>query len=144
MPTSPPQHRFCCVTRRVFESTSTRSIAAGLSAFAPDSVAFAAGRVMLARIDELARQRISFGFETTLASRSFAPWLRLRLAGGYAVHLLFLWLASPELALALVARRVELGGHSVPDDVIRRRYTAGVVELLRAVPADRLDLAGLR
>ena len=81
---------------------------------------------MLARIDELARQRISFGFETTLASRSFAPWLRLRLAGGYAVHLLFLWLASPELALALVARRVELGGHSVPDDVIRRRYTAGL------------------
>ena len=61
--------------------------------------------VMLARIDDLARQRISFGFETTLASRSFAPWLRLRLADGYGVHLVFLWLASPELALARVARR---------------------------------------
>jgi predicted ABC-type ATPase len=81
---------------------------------------------MLARVEELARQRISFGFETTLASRSFAPWLRLRLANGYAVHVVFLWLASPELALARVARRVELGGHSVPDDAVRRRYAAGL------------------
>lgn len=59
-------------------------------------------------------------------SRSFAPWLRLGLADGYAVHLVFLWLASPELALARVARRVELGGHSVPDNVVRRRYAAGL------------------
>src|SRR5947209_11952925 len=78
----------------VREYVNADPIAAGLSAFAPESVAIAAGRVMLARIDELARQRISFGFETTLASRSFAPWLRLRLADGYAVHLVFLWLAS--------------------------------------------------
>ena len=42
------------------------------------------------------------------------------------MHLVFLWLASPELALARVARRVELGGHSVPDDVVRRRYAAGL------------------
>jgi predicted ABC-type ATPase len=110
----------------VREYVNADPIAAGLSAFAPESVAIAAGRVMLSRVDELARQRISFGFETTLASRSFGPWLRLRLADGYAAHLVFLWLASPELALARVARRVELGGHSVPDDVVRRRYAAGL------------------
>jgi predicted ABC-type ATPase len=97
-------------------------IAAGLSASAPESVAIAAGRVMLARVDEPARQRRSFGFETTFASRSLAPWLRVRRAEDYAVHLVFLWLASPELTLARVARRVELGGHSVPDEVVRRRY----------------------
>ena len=57
----------------VREYVNADPIAAGLSAFAPESVAFAAGRVMLARVEELARQRISFGFETTLASRSFAP-----------------------------------------------------------------------
>ena len=33
---------------------------------------------MFARVEELAPRRISFGFETTLASRSFAPWFRLR------------------------------------------------------------------
>jgi predicted ABC-type ATPase len=110
----------------VREYVDANPIVAGLSAFAPQSVAIAAGRVMLARVEELARQRISFGFETTLASRSFALWLRLRLADGYAVHVVFLWLASPELALARVARRVELGGHSVPDDAVRRRYAAGL------------------
>jgi predicted ABC-type ATPase len=110
----------------VREYVNADPIAAGLSAFAAESVALAAGRVMLARIDELARQRISFGFKTTLASQSFAPWLRLRLTDGYAVHLVFLWLASPELALARAARRVELGGHSVPDDVVRRRYASGL------------------
>src|SRR5579859_2239891 len=113
----------------VREYVNADPIAVGLSAFAPESVAIAAARVMLARVEELARQRISFGFETTLASRSFAPWLRLRLADGYAVHLVFLWLASPELALARVARRVELGGHSVPDEVVRRRYSAGLRNL---------------
>lgn len=51
------------------------TIAAGLSAFAPESVAFAAGRIMLGRLRELAEQRESFAFETTLASRSFVPFL---------------------------------------------------------------------
>ena len=51
-------------------------IARGLSAFDPESAAIAAGRVMLARLHELAEQRVSFAFETTLASRSFALWLR--------------------------------------------------------------------
>jgi predicted ABC-type ATPase len=52
--------------------------------------------------------------------------LRRRLADGYAVHLVFLWLASPELALARVARRVDLGGHSVPAEAVRRRYASGL------------------
>lgn len=54
-------------------------IARGISGFDPERAAFAAGRVMLARVRALAEQRMSFGFETTLASRSFAPWIaRLR------------------------------------------------------------------
>jgi predicted ABC-type ATPase len=110
----------------VREYVNADPIAQGLSAFNPEAVAIAAGRLMLARLNELARQRMSFGFETTLASRSFAPWLRLRLEDGYSVHLVFLWLASPELAVARVARRVALGGHSVPEEVVRRRYVAGV------------------
>ncbi len=81
---------------------------------------------MLARLEVLARQRESFGFETTLASRSFAPWLRRRVKDGYAVHLVFLSLSSADLAVARVHRRVELGGHDVPEEVVRRRYAAGL------------------
>ena len=54
-------------------------IAAGLSPFNPESLAIEAGRLMLERIETLARSRVDFGFETTLAGRSQASLLtRLR------------------------------------------------------------------
>lgn len=57
----------------VEEFVNADTIARGLSAFGPDRAAMAAGRIMLSRLRELARQRVDFAFETTLASRSFAP-----------------------------------------------------------------------
>ncbi|MBI2760162.1 MAG: zeta toxin family protein [Chloroflexi bacterium] len=101
------------------------TIAAGLSAFDPDSVAITAGRIMLARIHELARRRESFAFETTLASRTFAPLLKRLAEAGYRRELIFLWIADPELAIARVLQRTRLGGHAVPPEVVRRRYEAG-------------------
>ncbi|HEY1542814.1 MAG TPA: hypothetical protein VGG01_10420 [Xanthobacteraceae bacterium] len=63
-------------TLAVTEFVNADAIAGGLSAFRPESAAVAAGKVMLARMRQLAANRESFAFETTLASRSFAPWLR--------------------------------------------------------------------
>ncbi len=102
-------------------------IAAGLSAFASERVAVEAGRLMLRRLDELAAAGADFAFETTLASRSFAPWIaRLKRERGYRFHLYFLWLPAAEMAVARVEGRVRAGGHSVPPDNIRRRYARGL------------------
>ncbi len=102
-------------------------IAAGLSAFAPERVAIEAGRIMLRRLDELVDAGADFAFETTLASRSFAPWIaRLRAERGYRFHLAFLWLPSPEMAVMRVAGRVRHGGHAVPVPDVRRRYERGL------------------
>jgi predicted ABC-type ATPase len=106
-------------------------IAQGLSAFEPERVALSAGRIMLARLHELGRQRASFAFETTLASRSFAPWIERLIADGYQFHLVFLWLPQPEIAIARVAERVRHGGHHVPEETIRRRYDAGLSNFFR-------------
>jgi predicted ABC-type ATPase len=114
---------------KVSQFVNADTIALGLSAFAPERVAFEAGRVMLARLGELAGQRADFAFETTLATRSYAPWLRKLKAGGYHVHLLFLWLPSADMAVARVAERVRGGGHHVPEATIRRRYAAGLANL---------------
>ena len=111
----------------VTEFVNADVIAQGLSAFAPEAVALTAGRIMLARLRELARQRVSFAFETTLASRSFAPWLAELVRSGYALHLVFLWLPSADLAVSRVADRVRLGGHDVSEEIVRRRYDAGLV-----------------
>lgn len=107
---------------RVMEFVNADVIASGLSGFDPDRAALAAGRVMLTRLHELAHERASFAFESTLASRSFVPWLRGLVEQGYDFHLTFVWLKSPQLAIRRVRYRHKTGGHSVPDDTIRRRY----------------------
>jgi len=80
---------------------------------------------MLTRLEALRRSRATFAFETTLAGRAHAAWLRRCLADGYAVHLVFLWLRSADLAVYRVGQRVASGGHAVRDAVVRRRYPAG-------------------
>ncbi len=72
-------------------------------------------------------RRASFAIETTLASRSLAAWLRDEVhPAGYESHLLFLWLPTVEVAIARVAARARLGGHGVPEETVRRRYSLGV------------------
>jgi len=46
---------------------------------------------------------------------------------GYRIKLFFLKLADPELAIARVHQRVREGGHSVPEEVIRRRFERGLI-----------------
>jgi predicted ABC-type ATPase len=91
-----------------------------------EATAVTAGRAVLRRLDELTMARRSFGFETTLASRSFGPRIRRLIAAGYECHLVFLWLPSADFAVARVADRVPLGGHTVPEETIRRRYRSGL------------------
>lgn len=100
-------------------------IAAQLNPSNPDSVAIQASRIMIERLKNLARQKQNFAFETTLAARTFAPFLRQCQAQGYQVNLIYVWLNSVELAITRVALRVASGGHNIPEDVIRRRYYQG-------------------
>lgn len=115
----------------VTEFVNADVIAEGLSAFQPEGAAFHAGRVMLERIHYLAKERMDFAFETTLASRTYAPWITELKQEGYIFHLVFLWLPSEEFAIARVAERVRLGGHNVPEEIIRRRYNKGISNFFR-------------
>jgi predicted ABC-type ATPase len=115
----------------VAEFVNADVIARGLSGFEPERAALAAGRIMLGRLRDLARHRVNFAFETTLASRTFAPWLADLIRSGYQFHLVFLWLPSADLAVARVAARVQEGGHDVPEQTIRRRYDGGLSNLFR-------------
>jgi predicted ABC-type ATPase len=116
---------------RVNEFVNADVIAQGLSAFHPEGAAIEAGRVMLTRLKELAGARANFAFETTLASKSFAQWIKRLCAEGYEFHLVFLYLPSAELAIERVADRVRAGGHHVPEDVVRRRYLGGLRNFFR-------------
>lgn len=97
-------------------------IARGLSGRHPEAVAFEAGRIMLKRLRQLAQAREDFAFESTLSSRTFAPFLRKLIGDGYRVSIYYFSLANAQLAVRRVKLRVALGGHHVPPDVVRRRY----------------------
>jgi predicted ABC-type ATPase len=107
---------------RIPRFVNADTIAHGLNTFDPASEAAKAGRIMLEHLKDLAARRESFAFETTLAARTYAPWLAGLKGGGYEVELLYYWLRSADLAIRRVADRVRSGGHHIPDDTIRRRY----------------------
>ena len=106
-------------------------IAAGLSPFAPELVAFKAGRLMLEEIAAHVKRGESFAFETTLSGLTYAQMIPAWRSSGYAVELAFLSLPDVEMAIERVAVRVKQGGHNVPKDVIRRRFVHGIANFER-------------
>jgi predicted ABC-type ATPase len=120
-------------------------IARGLSAFNSESVAMEAGRIMLQRLHQLAERKRSFAFETTLASRSFAPWIaELVKNSGYDFRLVF-----------LLARQAGAGDRSRQAAGFQRRSfgpTRGgapplsrrLLKLFRTISAAGIELARVR
>jgi predicted ABC-type ATPase len=104
-------------------------IAAGLAPFNPEIASFKAARLMLSELDECTSRGENFAFETTLSGHHYLQrienWKKL----GYVVKLWFITLNSPEFAISRVAERVAQGGHNIPENVIRRRFTAGLKNL---------------
>jgi predicted ABC-type ATPase len=108
------------------EFVNANLIAQGLSPFDPQAASIRAGRLMLERISELSTRRLTFGFETTLAGKTYLNLITRLKNEGYIVNLYFLWLQSVDTAISRVAERVSLGGHNIPEDIIRRRYKVGI------------------
>ena len=107
-------------------------IAAALAPMDPVRANVRAGRLLLAELNRLTAARQSFAFETTLAGRAYlrriVQWREL----GYRVTLLFLWLPTDDEAVERVRQRVAKGGHHVPDQDVRRRFTAGLANFATA------------
>ena len=101
-------------------------IAAGLAPFAPASVAFRAGRLMLEEIAHCVRRSESFAFETTLSGLGYQREIAVWWERGYRVSLYFLSLPNADTAIERVALRVQQGGHDIPVEVIRRRFESGI------------------
>ncbi len=130
--------RYLRVQGRGLPFVNADLIASGLAPLGGRNADVSAGRLMLAEIDELAAEGQSFAFETTLAGRGYLRRIDRWRHDGYRVTLLFLSLRSPEYAIERVRQRVAQGGHRVPDDVVRRRFDAGLRNL-RNIYSARVD-----
>jgi predicted ABC-type ATPase len=118
-------------TLDIVEFVNADHLAIGLSGFRPEAAAFQAGRVMLGRLRDLSERGASFAFESTLASRSFAPFIGRLRERGYDFLLVYLWLANAKQAKERVADRVRSGGHSVPGRVVTRRYRRSLLNFFQ-------------
>jgi predicted ABC-type ATPase len=101
-------------------------IAQGLAPFGPHRAEVKAGRLVLQQIRSFSARGIDFAFETTLAGKSYARLFKTLKRQGYAIHLFFLWIPDPALAIARIKDRVASGGHDVPGSAVRRRFTRGL------------------
>lgn len=101
-------------------------IASGLSPLNPELAHISAGKLFLKELDRLALEKKDFAFETTLSGLAYVEKIRKWKTLGYQVEIIYLKLSSPALSLRRVAERVRQGGHSIPADVIRRRFFSRV------------------
>ncbi|MFM6000357.1 MAG: Zeta toxin family protein [Dolichospermum sp.] len=94
---------------------SSFNIAAGISPFNSESVAMEAGKLMLQRLENLVNDKSDFAFETTLAARNFARFIRECKNQDYIINLIYFWLETPELAITRVPRCYERGRRNLTD-----------------------------
>jgi predicted ABC-type ATPase len=101
-------------------------LAAGLSPLKPQLATLNAGRLFLGELDRLAKSRQDFAFESTLSGLTYMSRIKRWKAAGYRIEIVFLRLASVQLALRRIAARVKQGGHDVPRADILRRFVRGL------------------
>jgi len=97
-------------------------IAAGMAPLAPETERVSAGRLFLKEIERHVSALRNFGFETTLAGRTYLRLIRRLREDGWRVELIYLALPNPDMARNRVAERVAHGGHDIPDADIERRF----------------------
>jgi predicted ABC-type ATPase len=81
---------------------------------------------MLEEIDKCVNAGQNFAFETTLSGLAYLHKIKIWQSLGYQVKLWFLSLPSADIAVSRVAIRVSQGGHNIPEQIIRRRFKAGL------------------
>lgn len=97
----------------------------------PERAALAASKLMIAELRTRLLTGKDFAFETTAAGINYLRYLTSAKESGYTINLIFLWLASADLAIKRVDARVAQGGHYIEEAVIRRRYLAGLRNIVK-------------
>lgn len=98
------------------------NVARELDPVQPEAASLRAGRMVVEKLAALIAAQESFVYETTLSSRQSVTLLRSTRDAGYQTVLIFVALSTPDLHVLRVRQRVALGGHHIPEDVVRRRY----------------------
>lgn len=80
------------------------------------------------------KEQTSFAFEITLGGNTITRLLEQAARDGHHLHIWFAGLDSPERHIQRVQSRVALGGHDIPEEKIRERWTRSRENLIRLMP----------
>jgi len=103
----------------------------GLTQTEVNSAAWHQGRRLL---EAAIGNRLDFAFETTLGGETMTQLLERAAEAGFELRVWYAGLASPELHIERVRRRVAKGGHDIAEADIRRRYDQSRLNLIRLLP----------
>lgn len=81
-----------------------------------------AARAAMLMINNCIKQEISFHEETTMPGGVMLKMMKRAKEAGYGIVLYFVGVDDIEIAIARVKHRVELGGHGIDEQLIRKRY----------------------
>ena len=98
-------------------------LAAALEADNIAGVRLTAGKLFFKTLNDMFRSGKSFVVETTLAGNYWKRWIRLFKEKGYFLRMSYIFVENADEAVFRIRTRVKKGGHSVPEEDIRRRFT---------------------
>jgi len=108
---------------------------------APQAAAVEGGKQAIKRARAYLVNNQSFAAETTLAGKTYLRMMAEAKQKGWLINLIYVGVASVETSIDRVAQRVAQGGHNVPEEDIRRRYTRSLANLPIAIElADRATI----
>lgn len=95
---------------------------------------YAAGKKAVEKIRECLDKGYSFTQETTLSGMRGESTVRTAKERGYYIRLYYIALNSVEDSLDRIANRVRRGGHNIPEETVRRRFSGRWDALLKVLP----------
>lgn len=144
-----PELLMICGPNGAGKSTFTRSLAflQNIICIDPDAISatglspLAAGKASATMAKTLLSQKVSFARESTLTSHFDFYLMQEAKKQGYTIRLVYIKLASAEVALSRVKSRASKGGHDVPPEDVVRRFHRSLSNLPKAIElADTFNL----
>ena len=105
---------------------------------APEEAAIQGGRQAIKLARAYLTNNESFAAETTLSGNTYLRMMAEAQQRGWQVNLIYVGVDNVQTSIERVAQRVAQGGHNVPEEDIRRRYSRSLANLPIALQqADR-------
>lgn len=92
------------------------------------------GKIALKKIRSCLDQGICFTQESTLSGHVIRDTVRRSHESGYYIRLYYVGLDSAEESIRRIANRVAHGGHDIPSDIVRHRFSQRWANLAAVLP----------